>query len=236
MWTALRPTCLALLLAVPMAATAQETPTETAPETEEAEPAQTEADPAAGGATPPAENETPTTNDPTTGLDMGRGAGEAAAPGEPQVGQEYIAETSGDWSIRCLKTPEDQPDPCQLYQLLRGSDDNPVAEISIVRLPEGSAAAAGATIVTPLETLLTEDLRISVDGGADRVYEFSFCNQGGCVSRVGFTGAEIAQFRAGNAARMRIVPAAAPDQSIDLTISLTGFTAGFNALAVPEGN
>ncbi len=235
MWTALKPTCLALLLAVPMAATAQDTTTETAPETEEAEPAEAEAAPAAGSATPPAEEgETPPADDPATGLDMGRTEGEEAAPGEPQVGQEYIAETTGDWSIRCLKTPEGQPDPCQLYQLLRGSDDNPVAEISIVRLPEGSRAAAGATIVTPLETLLTEDLRISVDGAADRVYEFSFCNQGGCVSRVGFTGEEIAQFRAGNAARMRIVPAAAPDQNIDLTISLTGFTAGFNALAVPE--
>lgn len=153
--------------------------------------------------------------------------------GEPQVGQPYIREVSGDWALRCLKSEEGTADPCQLYQLLVDADGNSVAEISMFPLPEGGRAAAGATIVAPLETLLTEQLTISVDGGAARRYPFTFCNAAGCVARVGFTEEEINQFRRGNAANLRMVPAAAPDQEVNLTISLSGFTAGFTASGQP---
>lgn len=70
--------------------------------------------------------------------------------------------------------------------------------------------------------------KLSVDGGQARRYPFTFCNQGGCVARVGFTQAEIDQFKRGNAATVRLVPAAAPDQEIVLSMSLKGFTAGFD--------
>lgn len=145
-----------------------------------------------------------------------------------EVGQPYIAEESGDWALRCMKTPEDQADPCQLYQLLSDADGNAVAEISMFPLPAGSRAAAGATIVVPLETLLTEQLTMSVDGAATRRYPFNFCNRAGCVARVGFTEEEVNQFKRGNEATLRMVPAAAPDEAVILTISLSGFTAGFD--------
>ena len=45
---------------------------------------------------------------------------------------------------------------------------------------------------------------------------------------MGFTEAEVQQFKNGNAAELSIVPAAAPDQRVTLGISLTGFTAGFD--------
>jgi invasion protein IalB len=129
--------------------------------------------------------------------------------------------------MRCLKAAEG-PDPCQLYQLLLDEASNPVAEISMFPLPEGSRAAAGATIVVPLETLLTEQVTLSVDGSTPRRYPLTFCNAAGCVARVGFTAEEVAQFKAGNAATLTIVPAAAPDQVVTLAISLVGFTAGFD--------
>ena len=155
--------------------------------------------------------------------------------GEPvninAVGQPYIREEFGDWALRCLRAPEGQDDPCQLYQLLLDADGNAVAEISMFPLPGGGRAAAGATIVAPLETLLTEQLTISVDGGQARRYPFTFCNAAGCVARVGFTQDEVNQFKRGNAGQMRLVPAGAPDQEILLEISLTGFTAGFDGTA-----
>ena len=152
--------------------------------------------------------------------------------GPPQVGETYIREAFGDWSLRCLKA-ETGEDPCQLYQLLKDADGNAVAEISMFPLPEGGQAAAGATIVAPLETLLTEQITISVDGTGARRYPFTFCNQAGCVARVGFTAEEVAQFKAGAEASMRIVPAAAPDQEVVLKISLVGFTAGYDGTAAP---
>ena len=161
--------------------------------------------------------------DPAEGLDMGTPLDD----GVTAVGEAYTRETFDDWTMRCLKAAEG-PDPCQLYQLLFDDQGNAVAEISMFPLPPGSRAAAGATIVAPLETLLTEQVVITVDGGTAKTYPFTFCNAGGCVSRVGFTAEDVAAFKAGSAAMLRIVPAAAPDQVVELKISLKGFTAGFD--------
>lgn len=147
-----------------------------------------------------------------------------------EVGQPYVREEHGDWALRCIKAPEGEADPCQLYQLLTDDAGNAVAEFSIFPIAGDGQAKAGATIVVPLETLLTEPLEISVDGGQKRLYPYSFCNVAGCVARVGFTQADVDAFKAGAAGSMTLVPAAAPDQKVNLTISLSGFTAGMNAL------
>lgn len=199
-------------------ATAPETPADAAPATENADTAPT------GDAAAPAGPET---------LDMGTPVdGQQTAPADttPRVGQPYIREEFGDWALRCLKAEEGQADPCQLYQLLMDADGNAVAEFSTFPLPPGGQAAAGATIVVPLETLLTQNLRLTIDGGQPKTYPFTFCNPAGCVSRVGFTTEEVNQLKRGSQATLRLVPAAAPDEEVLLTVSLTGFTAGFNSV------
>ena len=162
------------------------------------------------------------TTEDTSGLSLG--ATEGPVPGQPYVRSEH-----GDWQLRCVLA-QDQVEVCQLYQLMRDADGNSVAEFNIFPLPEGQQAAAGANIVTPLETLLTVPLRMAVDGGQAKRYPYSFCSQIGCFSRIGLTAEELAQFRRGAAATITIVPAAAPDETVPLTLSLSGFTAGFNAL------
>ncbi len=162
-------------------------------------------------------------------VDMGE---PVAADSSPKVGQTYSREEIGDWTLRCLKT-EDGNDPCQLYQLLNDSDGNAVAEISIRTLPEGSEAAAGATIVAPLETLLTQPLVLTIDNNEARRYPFRFCNRAGCVAQIGFTADELAQFKRGSAGMLTLVPASNPEAKVELTISLNGFTAGFAAVETP---
>ncbi len=152
-----------------------------------------------------------------TGLDMG----ETVASDAP-----YIKETYGDWQLKCFKNGTEDG-PCQMYQLLRESAGNPVAEISIFRLPEGGQAVAGATVVVPLGTLLTKELKISVDGGRAKSFSYAFCNQTGCYSRIGLTADDIAAFKQGASANLEIVPAQAPDQTITINASLSGFTDAF---------
>lgn len=149
---------------------------------------------------------------------------------EPQVGQQYLKEVFNDWALRCLKT-ESGDDPCQMYQLLNDADGNAVAEIAIVSLGDSGQAVAGATIVVPLETLLTEQITLRVDGGQTRRFPFNFCNVGGCVTRLGLTNEDIGLFRRGAAATLRMVPAAAPDQNVTVTMSLSGFTAAYEAVS-----
>lgn len=145
------------------------------------------------------------------------------------VGDIYLEGQYTDWQIRCAKT-EDGNDPCQLYQLLDDGAGSPIAEINIFPLTGQGQAVAGATVITPLETLLTQQLSLGVDGGALRKYPFSWCTQIGCFSRIGFSAADVQAFKNGAQARMVIVPVAAPDQKITLNVSLSGFTAGFTAL------
>ncbi len=162
-------------------------------------------------------------------LSMGRPVGEGNG-----IGTTYIAGEFGDWQSRCVKV-EDGNDPCQLYQLLTDPQGNPVAEISMFGLPEGQQAAAGATIITPLETLLTQQITLAVDSGAAKRYPFTFCAANGCFARIGFTAGDVASFKRGRAATITIVPAAAPDQTIELAISLSGFTAGFDGVNEANG-
>lgn len=161
-------------------------------------------------------------------LSMGEPAGEGDGPGT-----SYVSETFGDWEQRCVRS-EEGADPCQLYQLLRDESGNAVAEMSVFPLPSGREAAAGSTIITPLETLLTRNVRLSIDDGEARQYPFEFCTRQGCIARIGLTAAEVTQFERGAAGTLVIVPAAAPDQEISLTISLSGFTAGY--ASVSEAN
>lgn len=157
-------------------------------------------------------------------------AAPAASAAEASVGSTYVASVHGDWQLRCVKT-EDGKDPCQLYQLLKDAQGNNVAEFSIFALPAGQQAAAGATIITPLETLLTQQVTLQIDSAAAKRYPFGWCAPVGCIARVGFTQAEVDQLKKGSAATLSIVPVAAPDQRVNLTISLKGFTAGYDAVA-----
>lgn len=151
--------------------------------------------------------------------------------GMTDMGSTYVQEEVGDWEIQCIRTEQDE-DPCTLYQLLSDDQDNPVAEVSVFRLPAGGRATAGATVIVPLETLLTEQLRIAVDGGQGKLYPFSFCNPVGCYARIGLTESDVEAFKRGAVARISIVPFAAPDQTVTLGMSLSGFTAGFDQVSV----
>ena len=174
-----------------------------------------------------------TTAPATADLNMGTESNTPPAPltqEEAKEGQIYQLATFDAWAQRCTKM-KDGSDPCELYQLLKDKDGTNVAEISMFALPAGGKAAAGATIIAPLETLLTANLSIAVDGSKAKLYPFTFCAQLGCVARVGFTADEVAQFKKGTKATITIVPAAAPDQKVELAVALKGFTAGYDAVA-----
>lgn len=176
----------------------------------------------------PAEAPAEVTGDAPTadGLSMGAEVGAE----EGGVGSTYLAAQFELWEQRCVKT-EDGSDPCQLYQLLKDAQGGNLAEISLFALPPGGQAAAGATIVVPLETLLTANLTLAIDGGKAKIYPYTFCAPIGCIARVGFTAEEIAQFKKGAKAVLTLVPAVAPDQKVTADISLKGFTAGYDAVA-----
>lgn len=161
----------------------------------------------------------------------GLSMGEPVAPDGGEIGTPYVKEEHGDWDIRCIRTPSGN-DPCQLYQLLEDADGNSVAEIALFPLvPPQDQAVAGGNIISPLETLLTAGVTMQIDSGEPRRYPFTFCTETGCFARIGYTEADVNRFKRGARATVTIVPVLAPDQRIQLPVSLTGFTAGYDRLA-----
>ena len=210
---------LPLIAALFFAASAQAQETAT---TEAEAPTQAEAEEAAQDQATDATDAEPAAEDDAAeveGLDMGQ---------EIVEDPTYIKETHGDWQLKCFRS-EGQEDLCQMYQLLHEDAGNPVAEISLFKLPEGAQAVAGATIIVPLGTLLTQKLLISIDGGTPRGYDYSFCSAVGCFARIGLSAGDVDAFKRGGAASMQIVPAQFPDQKVDIKLSLTGFTAAYDA-------
>lgn len=176
------------------------------------------------------EDEAPAAQDNEAPADSALDLGTPIADG-PALGERYSKQKFQDWDLACLKT-EAETDPCSLLQIMRDNSDNPVAEISLFRIANGGQAKAGATVIVPLETLLTAQLTIAVDGGNGKRYNFSFCSPIGCVAQIGLTESDINAFKRGNKATVTIVPAPAPDQKINLDLSLKGFTAGYDAVDV----
>ncbi|MCE8554661.1 invasion associated locus B family protein [Ruegeria pomeroyi] len=159
-------------------------------------------------------------------LDLG-----TPADGSPQLGQRYSKEKIGDWDMACIKT-EGETDPCSMLQILTDAQGNPMAEFSMFRLGEGGVAVAGATVIVPLETLLPAQLTISIDGAPGKRYNYSFCNPIGCIAQIGLTQADIDAMKKGAKATVSLVPAPAPDQTVSLELSLTGFTASYDKVDV----
>lgn len=149
---------------------------------------------------------------------------------EPAVGSYYVKTTQQDWTMRCIKAVQDK-DPCELYQLMKDSDGNSVAELTLIPLQNGDVAA-GATLVAPLETDLVEGLGFAVDSGKPQGYPFAFCAPVGCVSRMGFTTAELGALKRGGKATVTLLPFGGdPEKPVRLSLSLAGFTAAFDELS-----
>ncbi|AVO36450.1 invasion associated locus B family protein [Pukyongiella litopenaei] len=213
----------AALIAMTVPALAQDTATEEPEAATEA----TEATETPAATDAPAENGAAQDGTgATTGLDLGQPAG-------PQVGDRYSKEKHGDWDLACMFTGQEN-DPCSLMQLLVDDTDNAVAEVSVFRIANGGPAVAAATVVVPLETLLPAQLTIAVDSNPAKRYNYSFCNKVGCVAQIGLTQEDIDSFKKGNTATVSLVPAQAPDQVVDLKMSLSGFTAGYDVVDVVE--
>lgn len=155
----------------------------------------------------------------------------AAAPTDAPdgPGTTYIANTFDDWQVQCVRT-ETGADPCQMYQLLKDANGSNVADISLLNLPAGGQIVAGANIMTPLETLLTQNVTLKLDTNEAKVYPFTFCAPQGCFARVGLTAEELAAYKKGNKVEMTVVPMAAPDQKVVVNISLKGFTSAYEAV------
>jgi len=135
--------------------------------------------------------------------------------------------TYGDWEIRCLSESD-----CVMTQLHRRSEQSADAVFTIVK-PQGLTGEDGqpvlafAEIVVPLGVYLPGGLGLKVDQQPAKAAAFERCISEGCVVRAPISASMLANLKSG--ATANIVIFGAPEQPVQLPISLTGFTAAFDS-------
>ena len=151
---------------------------------------------------------------------------------EPQKTEPYIKERFENWSLKCIKTVN-SIERCEANQIIFNQKQQPVAEISIIKLPKGQVAAAAATIIVPLETILSEGLVLAIQELEPKKYQFKFCNSLGCYSQIGLTDDEVEALKRKEKASIFLKHISSGDQQIVIPMSLDGFTKTFSNVTQP---
>ena len=151
---------------------------------------------------------------------------------EPQKTEPYIKERFSNWSLKCIKTVN-SIERCEANQIIFNQKQQPVAEISIIKLPKGQVAAAAATIIVPLETILSEGLVLAIQELEPKKYQFKFCNSLGCYSQIGLTDDEVEALKRKEKASIFLKHISSGDQQIVIPMSLDGFTKTFSNVTQP---
>ncbi len=157
-------------------------------------------------------------------------------PAQPQQTGAYVQSGTGpalkarhgDWEIRCVNGND-----CVMTQLHRRSEQSADAVFTIIKTEglnteDGLPVEAFAEIVVPLGVYLPGGLGLKVDQKPAQAAPFERCIDAGCVVRAPLSAELLTNMRAGNIAN--IVVFGAPDQPVQIPISLSGFTAAFSAL------
>ncbi|MGI9359940.1 MAG: invasion associated locus B family protein [Paracoccaceae bacterium] len=152
--------------------------------------------------------------------------------GETQQTEPYIKERIKDWNLKCIE-PIDSIERCEANQIIFNQKQQPVAEISIFKLPKGQIASAAATIIVPLETALNEGLVLEMQDLEPKKYQFKFCNSIGCYSQIGLTIEELEALKSKGKASIFLKHLSSGDQQIVIPISLSGFTTTFSKATQP---
>ena len=160
-----------------------------------------------------------------SGLSLGKPLETIREPGEI-----YLAGNKGDWNVRCVTANPGEIDKCEIQQLLFLNENSPIADISIFKLPEGERAIAAANVMVPLETLLTKKFRFAFSEESVKEFPYSFCNQNGCLVRMGLLEEDIEAMKKGSSSELSITHISSPEASINLSLSLNGFTAAFDII------
>ena len=158
-------------------------------------------------------------------------AEELVQASKPAIGEGYLREKYGEWELRCIKAEVMKEEECRVFNFLVDQDGNTIAQLDMQALSAGGKAVAGVDIATPLGSLLTAQVVLKIDAGKAKRYPYTWCDQQGCYARFGMTQEEIDAMKRGAKANVTILSVAAPDQPLSMDLSLSGFTAVWNAIA-----
>lgn len=133
----------------------------------------------------------------------------------------------GDWTRRCETPPGAQGEQCALMQYVTAAD-RPNVGLSVIVLKTADGKARLLRVITPLGVLLPSGLGLRIDSEDVGRAGFVRCVAEGCLAEVIMEDQLLGKLRAGQQATFIVFET--PEAGIGIPISLTGFSAGFDAL------
>lgn len=158
---------------------------------------------------------------------------EGAQPGAQGQRELVVTATHGDWEIVCVNG---EP-PCVMRQDGVTGDGQRALEISVRRVEpqqtEQGTVESVLTIVTPLNVLLRQGLTLQIDSAEPSTGQYTICTTDGCTLSEPAPNALIDRFKRGAQAKMSFVFVQGQQAGrVEAVVSLNGFTAAWNALAL----
>ncbi len=156
-------------------------------------------------------------------------AQEAATPAPGATSEDKPAETKkfDEWVVACGVPKEQTKKVCQAVQTLTNTEDGKRVMQIMVGYPDG-ATDPMAVFVLPLGYLLQAGGKFELDGKEIGTLGAERCIQSGCIVPLGLDTEMLAKFKSGSGGK--IVVTIAKDKSVDLPVSLKGFSAALAEL------
>ncbi|SEA20732.1 invasion associated locus B family protein [Rubrimonas cliftonensis] len=140
--------------------------------------------------------------------------------------------TFGDWTRVCA----DATGECALEQIGKTANGEDALLMQVQKLPEprtvdGVRIEAIAVIRVPFNIVLANQLRLRVDQGEVTASQYLTCNQQGCIVQAPLRPEQLESFRRGARAELGYTLIQGDKfQNVAATVSLSGFTRGFEGL------
>ncbi len=156
-------------------------------------------------------------------------AKDAAKPAAPAPAEEKPAETKkfDDWVVACGIPKEQTKKVCQAVQTVTNKEDGKRVMQIMVGYPDGATEPV-AIFVLPLGYLLQAGGKFELDGKEVGVLGAERCVQSGCIVPLPLNSEMLAKFKTGTGGK--IVVTIAKDRTVDLPVSLKGFSAALGEL------
>ncbi len=133
----------------------------------------------------------------------------------------------GDWNMRCETPPGAQGPQCALMQYVVAESRSNVG-LSVIMLKTADGKAKLLRIITPLGVLLPSGLGLKIDDEDIGRAGFVRCVAEGCLAEVIMEDELLNKLRRGQQATFIVF--VSPEDGIGIPISLSGFSAGYDAL------
>jgi invasion protein IalB len=145
---------------------------------------------------------------------------------------ETVKETHGAWEVVCIANSD--PEQCRLRQIGKTADGKTALVVYIgkldgVKTQAGENVPAAIRITTPLGTILRKGLKVRIDSGEPQTAMYEVCLPNGCIVSDAISDKYLAQLKAGANAKMSF-DVLQQEETLNVTISLKGFTRAFKAL------